>query len=89
MERSCDATQAEDLDRQKCPEALPRRIAQKIGEEGVEVALAAVQDFPKDEFVGECADLIFHLMVLLEAKKCSLDDVISVLVKRHAIAIQE
>jgi phosphoribosyl-ATP pyrophosphohydrolase/phosphoribosyl-AMP cyclohydrolase len=59
------------------------RVAQKVGEEGVETALAALKN-NKPEFAGEAADLLYHLIVLLRVKKMSLDDAISVLEKRHA-----
>jgi phosphoribosyl-AMP cyclohydrolase / phosphoribosyl-ATP pyrophosphohydrolase len=59
------------------------RVAQKVGEEGVETALAALQKNSK-EFAGEAADLLYHLIVLLRAKKRSLADAIAVLEKRHA-----
>lgn len=60
-----------------------KRIAQKVGEEGVETALAAtVQDL--EELKNESADLIYHLLVLLQASNLSLNDVIAVLKKRHA-----
>ncbi|MBU2881141.1 bifunctional phosphoribosyl-AMP cyclohydrolase/phosphoribosyl-ATP diphosphatase HisIE [Psychrosphaera sp. B3R10] len=60
-----------------------KRIAQKVGEEGVETALAAtVQDL--EELKNESADLIYHLLVLLQASDLSLSDVIGVLKKRHA-----
>ncbi len=59
------------------------RCAQKVGEEGVETALAALQKNAK-EFTGEAADLLYHLIVLLHAKKLSLTDAIAVLEKRHA-----
>jgi len=59
------------------------RCAQKVGEEGVETALAAMQKDSK-EFAGEAADLLYHLIVLLRAKKLSLTDAIAVLEKRHA-----
>ncbi len=58
------------------------RAAQKVGEEGVEVALAAVSDDPK-ELPQEGADLLYHLMVLLRAKGLCLQDVIEVLRQRH------
>lgn len=59
-----------------------KRIAQKVGEEGVETALAAtVQDL--EELKNESADLIYHLIVLLQASNLSLSDVISVLKHRH------
>jgi phosphoribosyl-ATP pyrophosphohydrolase/phosphoribosyl-AMP cyclohydrolase len=59
------------------------RCAQKVGEEGVETALAAMKKDNK-EFAGEAADLLYHLIVLLRAKKLSLTDAIAVLEKRHA-----
>ncbi|MHA6289599.1 bifunctional phosphoribosyl-AMP cyclohydrolase/phosphoribosyl-ATP diphosphatase HisIE [Maricaulis sp. CAU 1757] len=62
----------------------PKRPAQKVGEEGVEVAMAAVSE-NKAALTAESADLIFHLMVLLESKDLSLDDVIEVLRKRHVV----
>lgn len=59
-----------------------RRIAQKVGEEGVETALAAVaQD--DEALLGEAADLIFHLMVALRARGLSTSDVCRVLEARH------
>lgn len=63
---------------------LPR-MAQKVGEEGVEVALAAVTA-DDDELVGEAADLIFHLLVLLRARGLPLSRVIKKLVERHRAA---
>lgn len=63
-------------------EAGVRRIAQKVGEEGVETALAAVS---QDEaaLAGEGADLLYHLLVLLRARGLSLGDVEAVLRDRH------
>jgi phosphoribosyl-ATP pyrophosphohydrolase/phosphoribosyl-AMP cyclohydrolase len=61
-----------------------RRIAQKVGEEGVETALAAVA-CGDDEFLGEAADLVFHLLVLLQARGCSLRDVTGVLAARNRV----
>lgn len=64
-------------------EAGTRRIAQKVGEEGVETALAAVaQD--DAALKGEAADLVYHLLVLLRARRLSLTDVVEVLEQRHA-----
>ncbi|HRN61405.1 MAG TPA: bifunctional phosphoribosyl-AMP cyclohydrolase/phosphoribosyl-ATP diphosphatase HisIE [Luteimonas sp.] len=51
-----------------------RRIAQKVGEEGVETALAAVAG-DDDALLGEAADLVFHLLVLLRARGLGLEDV--------------
>ncbi|MDB6165708.1 MAG: Histidine biosynthesis bifunctional protein HisIE [Lacunisphaera sp.] len=59
------------------------RVAQKVGEEGVETALAALKS-DKQEFAGEAADLLYHLIVLLRVKKMSLGDALAVLAKRHA-----
>jgi phosphoribosyl-ATP pyrophosphohydrolase/phosphoribosyl-AMP cyclohydrolase len=62
-----------------------RRIAQKVGEEGVETALAAVaQD--DAALLGEAADLLFHLQVLLRARDLSLADAVAVLRQRHGSA---
>lgn len=59
-----------------------RSVAQKVGEEGVETALAAVaQD--DAALVGESADLLFHLLVLLRSRGLSLVDVEQVLRERH------
>lgn len=61
-----------------------RRMAQKVGEEGVETALAAVvQD--DAELLGEAADLVFHLTVLLRARGLSLADVAARLARRHQV----
>jgi phosphoribosyl-ATP pyrophosphohydrolase/phosphoribosyl-AMP cyclohydrolase len=59
-----------------------RRAAQKVGEEGVETALAAVAE-TDDKLVGEAADLIYHTLVLLAAKDLKLDAVIKELQSRH------
>jgi phosphoribosyl-AMP cyclohydrolase / phosphoribosyl-ATP pyrophosphohydrolase len=60
-----------------------RRVAQKVGEEGVETALAAVvQD--DASLAGEAADLLYHLLVLLRARDMALADVVEVLRRRHA-----
>lgn len=61
-----------------------KRIAQKVGEEGVETALAAaVHD--KEELKNEAADLLYHLTVLLQASDMCLSDVVDVLKQRHAL----
>ena len=59
------------------------RIAQKVGEEGVETALAAVS---RDDagLVSECADLVFHLLVLLKSRELDLELVVEELRARHA-----
>ncbi|GGF81747.1 bifunctional phosphoribosyl-AMP cyclohydrolase/phosphoribosyl-ATP diphosphatase HisIE [Alteromonas lipolytica] len=59
-----------------------KRIAQKVGEEGVETALAAtVMD--KEELQNEAADLLYHLTVLLQACDMSVSDAVNVLRARH------
>jgi len=58
------------------------KIAQKVGEEGVEVALAAVAE-TKDDLLGECADLFYHTLVLLQDQKIELTEVMAVLQERH------
>jgi phosphoribosyl-ATP pyrophosphohydrolase/phosphoribosyl-AMP cyclohydrolase len=60
-----------------------KRIAQKVGEEAVEVALAAVAEDKKGEFYEESADLLFHWLVLLESKQSNIFNVLEVLKKRH------
>ena len=59
-----------------------KRIAQKVGEEGVESALAAMAG-DKEELANEAADLIFHLLVLLRSQSLELNDVVKVLQQRH------
>ncbi len=59
-----------------------RRIAQKVGEEGVETALAGVAQSP-EELTGEAADLVYHLLVLLRSRKLGLIDVAALLRERH------
>jgi phosphoribosyl-ATP pyrophosphohydrolase/phosphoribosyl-AMP cyclohydrolase len=61
----------------------PKRIAQKVGEEGIEVALAAAVE-PDDKVVSESADLIFHLLVLLRSRGLSFQSVVAELQSRHA-----
>ncbi|NQT61927.1 MAG: bifunctional phosphoribosyl-AMP cyclohydrolase/phosphoribosyl-ATP diphosphatase HisIE [Candidatus Marinimicrobia bacterium] len=60
----------------------PKYIAQKVGEEAVETALAAVAG-DDQEFLDESADLIYHLLVLINSKGLTLNDVVSVLKARH------
>lgn len=60
-----------------------KRVAQKVGEEGVESALAAVAG-DADELVGEAADLVFHLTLLLQMRDLAWRDVVGELRRRHA-----
>jgi phosphoribosyl-ATP pyrophosphohydrolase/phosphoribosyl-AMP cyclohydrolase len=63
-------------------EAGTRRIAQKVGEEGVETALAAAAG-SDTEVVDEAADLLYHLLVLLRSRGLTLEDVVANLKGRH------
>ena len=58
------------------------KIAQKVGEEAVELVIEA-KDSNRDLFLNEAADLLFHFIILLRAKDCSLQDVMHILEERH------
>jgi phosphoribosyl-AMP cyclohydrolase / phosphoribosyl-ATP pyrophosphohydrolase len=58
------------------------KIAQKVGEEAVELVIES-KDVNRELFLGEAADLLFHYLLLLQVKDCSLNDVIEVLKQRH------
>ena len=58
------------------------KVAQKVGEEGVEVVIAALAE-TKEEFLGECADLFYHTLVLLKDQNIDLAEVMAVLQQRH------
>ena len=60
-----------------------RRIAQKVGEEGLELALAAVAQ-SDEEIIGEAADLLYHSLLLLKVKGLSLAQIVAELAARHA-----
>jgi len=59
-----------------------QRIAQKVGEEAIEVALASCHD-DRQEIVGEAADLLYHLLVLLANQEIRLTEVVATLESRH------
>ena len=59
------------------------KIAQKVGEEAVELIIEAKDD-DKELFLGEAADLMYHLLVLLTEKDCTLSEVTDVLKSRHS-----
>ena len=59
------------------------KVAQKVGEEATELVIEAKDD-NNELFLGEAADLLFHYLILLQAKNFELKDVISVLEKRHS-----
>ena len=63
-------------------EAGPRRAAQKVGDEGVEAALAGAAG-DRDELVDEAADLLFHLHVLLQLNDLDAGDMLRRLADRH------
>jgi phosphoribosyl-ATP pyrophosphohydrolase/phosphoribosyl-AMP cyclohydrolase len=59
------------------------KIAQKVGEEAVEVVIEA-KDINDDLFKNEAADLLFHLLILLQARGFRLEDIVKVLEERHS-----
>ncbi len=59
-----------------------KRIAQKVGEEGVELAIAAVAG-DRSEMINESADLVYHLLVLLNSQDIRLADVVAALEARN------
>ena len=67
----------------KLADAGIKRIAQKVGEEGVELALAAATG-DKPEVLEESADLLYHVIVLLASQGLSLEDVSDCLRERHS-----
>jgi len=58
------------------------KIAQKVGEETIELVIES-KDENDQKFIGEAADLLFHFLVLLSAKNKNLDDVVGELMRRH------
>jgi len=60
----------------------PKRVAQKVGEEGVELALGAVAG-DRDEIIDEAADLLYHTLVLLRSHGIELSKVVAKLEARH------
>jgi phosphoribosyl-ATP pyrophosphohydrolase/phosphoribosyl-AMP cyclohydrolase len=58
------------------------KIAQKVGEEGVETVIAALAE-TEEELIGEASDLMFHLLFLLKEKGLSLNDIATKLQSRH------
>jgi phosphoribosyl-ATP pyrophosphohydrolase len=61
------------------------KIAQKVGEEATETVIAALSG-SREELVGEAADLLFHLLILLAAKEVSLADVLAELERREGVS---
>ena len=59
-----------------------KRVAQKVGEESIELALASVAG-TRDEQIEEAADLLYHTLVMLTLNTIRLDEVVAVLAERH------
>ena len=78
-----DSERPEDSYTTRLFDAGIKRIAQKVGEEGLETALAAAAG-DREEVANEAADLVYHLLVLLRAAGLSLGDVLAVLESRHS-----
>lgn len=62
-----------------------KKIAQKLGEEATETVIAALAE-DRDALVGEAADLMFHLLVLLAARDVPLGDVLAELDRREGVS---
>lgn len=58
------------------------KIAQKLGEEAVELVIESKDD-DREKFLNEAADLLFHYLILLQAKNCRLSDVVNILSERE------
>ena len=63
------------------------RIIQKVGEESIEVVIAAKND-DNEEFIGEVADLTYHLLTLLVAKDVTIGDIERKLQDRHELKVK-
>lgn len=85
LERFVDKRSKDSVEESYTARLLARgtnKVAQKVGEEGVEVVIAALAE-TKEEFLGECADLFYHTLVLLKDQDVALSEVMEVLQKRH------
>lgn len=85
LERFVDKRSKESIEESYTARLLSRgtnKVAQKVGEEGVEVVIAALAE-SKEEFLGECADLFYHTLVLLKDQDIALSEVMDVLQQRH------
>ncbi|MGH6792832.1 MAG: phosphoribosyl-ATP diphosphatase [Methyloceanibacter sp.] len=74
----------EDSHTRRLLDGAPVKPAKKLGEEAVEVAIAALVQDDK-ALIGETADMLYHLLVLLESRDVSLDDVLAELERRMAL----
>lgn len=80
-----EARKAADPDKSYTAKLLaggPPRIAKKLGEEAVEAVIAAIAE-EKQPFIGECADVLYHLLVLIAARDVHLHEVYAELVRRR------
>ncbi len=85
LERFVEQRSKESVEESYTARLLSRgtnKVAQKVGEEGVEVVIAALAE-TKEEFLGECADLFYHTLVLLKDQDIALSEVMEVLQQRH------
>jgi len=86
LERFVDKRAQDSIEESYTAKLLSRgtnKVAQKVGEEGVEVVIAALAE-TKEEFLGECADLFYHTLVLLKDQKVELAEIMEVLQARHS-----
>ena len=60
-------------------------VARKVGEEAIETVIAAIS-YEKEELVGEAADLLFHLLILLDARGVKLSEVLAELDRREGVS---
>jgi phosphoribosyl-ATP pyrophosphohydrolase/phosphoribosyl-AMP cyclohydrolase len=60
------------------------KIAQKVGEEAVELIIESINSNNQEQFLNEAADLLYHFLVLVKAKECSLNMIINVLLERNS-----
>ncbi len=85
LERFVDKRASDPIEESYTAKLLSRgtnKVAQKVGEEGVEVVIAALAE-TKEDFLGECADLFYHTLVLLKDQNVELSEVMEVLQQRH------
>ncbi|WP_426360053.1 bifunctional phosphoribosyl-AMP cyclohydrolase/phosphoribosyl-ATP diphosphatase HisIE [Pseudocolwellia sp. HL-MZ19] len=85
LERFVDKRANDPIEESYTAKLLSRgtnKVAQKVGEEGVEVVIAALAE-TKEDFLGECADLFYHTLVLLKDQNVELSEVMEVLQQRH------
>ncbi|MEC9376202.1 MAG: phosphoribosyl-ATP diphosphatase [Pseudomonadota bacterium] len=81
IESRSDANEDSSYTKQLLSRGIPY-IAQKVGEEAVELSIAAVQE-NRTQTIEEAADLLYHVLVLLNANELELGDVVDELQRRH------